>query len=474
MMPTATTAPGRAAQRSTVPLDKLIKKYDVRGARYTSYPPATQFQTGMTAEQYVDYLGGREQKFAPLSLYIHVPFCRDICYYCACNKVVTRDPAVAADYVKALVREIDIKSASCDAARVVQQLHIGGGTPTFLDRHELMQLVHILATRFQLSDSDSRDYAVEIDPRTVDEEMLALLAGVGFNRISMGIQDFDADVQAAINRLQPFETVEQHVTTVRALGFRSLNFDLIYGLPLQTIEKVRQTLERVLQLAPDRIAVYNYAHLPERFSPQRALSRYPMPTAAEKLELQHFVRQHLLAAGYVNIGLDHYALPDDDLALAFQQGHLQRNFQGYSAFDFEETIGFGVSAISSHCNYYVQNVVELDAYQRALLDGQLPVGRSCLLTRDDLIRRDVIMALCCYLRVNLSQLGHRYDVNPASYFAKELQGLESLEGDGLLRIKGHILIVTPLGRDFLRNICRVFDSYADSGGAHSVQFSKTL
>ena len=470
-------------EQALAAITPLVGRYDTRGARYTSYPPATEFNTAMDADVYAGYLRSvaGQNPGLPLSLYVHVPFCQDICYYCACNKIVSREAGIGARYVQSLVQEIALKASYGHYPQSVRQLHIGGGTPNFLNTQELMQLVHSLASHFNLSDSPDRDYAIEIDPRTVDNSQLALLAGVGFNRISMGIQDFDPQVQEAINRVQPYSLVERLVGELRDLGFRSINFDLIYGLPLQTEATVIETLEQVLTLRPDRIAVYNYGHMPHKFASQRALDRLPRPSAMEKISLQYLVRGALVAAGYINIGMDHYALPDDDLARALAEGRLRRNFQGYTAFDAQQTMGFGLSAISSHPDCYAQNLCTLDNYSAALDRGDLPLGKSFYLGKDDQIRREVIMSLCCQLRVNLSGLGYQFDINPDRYFARELEQIRRFEDDGLVDRKGHILEVTDMGRDFLRNICMVFDRYAiqgvagdDDDAAVPLKFSRTM
>ena len=342
----------------------LIKKYDTPSPRYTSYPTADRFIDSEQTDDYLHYLRQRTTVIGPLSIYVHIPFCDNICYYCACNKIVTRDKTVSGGYLDSIDKEIALKASFFPDSRIVKQLHLGGGTPTFLSSAELMRLMHSIAVNFNLVDDEDREYAIEVDPRTVSIETLSLLVGLGFNRISMGIQDFDEAVQVAINRQQDYVAIVELVQAVRDLGFKSLNFDLIYGLPLQSINSMNETMSKVISLSPDRISVYNYAHLPERFPSQRQIDRYALPSAEEKLLMAQLIQQKLIEAGYCSIGMDHYAKPDDELSQALNDGSLQRNFQGYATTLSTETIAFGVSAISSHSDSYRQNVRELDSYQR--------------------------------------------------------------------------------------------------------------
>lgn len=466
----AAEATGASEAGTEIPVD-LIRKYDVQSPRYTSYPPANIFSDYSDHALYSDYLRQRANESGSLSIYVHIPFCRDICYYCACNKIVTRDPDIASAYLQTLEKEIHLKSQYFSSARPVNQLHLGGGTPTFLDCAELMRLMRMLATNFQLTDSDEREYSIEVDPRTVNAEMLALLVGLGFNRISMGIQDFDPDVQRAINREQDYNMVAGLVDAVRQHGFKSLGFDLIYGLPLQTQESIAATLDKVKQLMPERISIYNYAHLPERFPTQRQMGRYDMPDAPTKLAMLQQIRESLVDAGYVSIGMDHYARPDDELALALRNGSLQRNFQGYATSMSQETIGLGVSAITTHPDRYVQNVRDLESYQTMLDDGKLPTARHCELKQEDVIRRHIIMNLACQMRLDLRSLNHEFGIDFCQHFTNEVAQLKLMEADGLLRISTSSVKLTTLGRQFLRNICMVFDQYHDGDVK---QFSRAI
>lgn len=439
----------------------LIKKYDVPSPRYTSYPPADQFREDAASDKYMQYLEQRSTSTGPLSLYVHIPFCRSICYYCACNKIVTRNTQAAGRYLDSLEKEVALKAPLFSGRRAVNQLHLGGGTPTFLSCAELVRLMHLLARHFDLIDDESREYAIEVDPRTVSPETLALLVGLGFNRISMGIQDFDSQVQAAINRKQDYAMVAELVASVKDFGFKSLNFDLIYGLPLQSLATISETLAKTITLAPDRISVYNYAHLPERFSSQRQMDRYSLPDAETKLDMSQLINETLLAAGYVSIGMDHYAKADDDLAKALVDGSLQRNFQGYSTTLSAETIGFGVSAITSHAKAYMQNVRELDSYETLLDQGRLPVNRYLGLTKEDCLRRYIITTLACQLKLDFALIEKRYGVVFVEHFKLELPRLEKMQTEGLLALSAKALVLTTLGRQLIRNICQVFDQYHD-------------
>ena len=442
-----------------VDLRELIKKYDIPSPRYTSYPTADRFIESESSDDYLHYLRQRRTVIGPLSLYVHIPFCDNICYYCACNKIVTRDKTLSACYLDSMDIEIALKSPFFSGSRVVKQLHLGGGTPTFLNRAELLRLMHTLAINFNLVDDEDREYAIEVDPRTVSVETISLLVGLGFNRISMGIQDFDEAAQAAINRQQSYATIVELVKAVRDFGFKSLNFDLIYGLPLQSVASMTESINKVIALSPDRISVYNYAHLPDRFSSQRQINRYALPSASVKLLMAQLIQQRLLDAGYCSIGMDHYAKPDDELSLALNEGSLQRNFQGYATSLSTETIAFGVSAISSHSDSYRQNVRELDRYQGLLGEGRLPIGRHLVLSKEDRLRRFIITALACQLRLDFATVKKQYAVDFMSHFQTELEHLKSMEQEGLLVLSNTAITLTTVGRQLIRNICQVFDQY---------------
>ncbi len=451
---------------------QLIEKYDVAGPRYTSYPTALQFSEDFGADDYRRLWQQPTASIAPLSLYVHIPFCENICYYCACNKVVTRQKEKARHYLNYLEKEIRLQSALVGNRRPVTQLHWGGGTPTFLDAAELTELMHAIASHFHLLDSDSREYAIEVDPRTVDRQRLALLKGLGFNRISLGIQDFDERVQRAINRVQSPLLVQALVDAARAFGFKSLGFDLIYGLPHQSVTTLRRTLEQTIEMAPDRIALYNYAHLPARFPSQRAIDRLTLPGAAEKLSMALAANEQLSAAGYVHIGMDHFVRAHDELAQAQRDGHLQRNFQGYSICMAPDLIGMGVSAISSSADAFAQNSKELPDYYARLDRGELPIERGLWLSDDDRIRRCVIGEIICNLGIDFDAVGQRFGIDSSRYFHSEFERLGALAADGLLDFDGRRLQVSARGRPLLRAICLVFDRY--SGAAPAQRFSRVL
>ncbi len=449
----------------------LIRKYDVSGPRYTSYPTAVQFSDEFDSGEYERYLLERPPVIGPLSLYVHIPYCRNICYYCACNKIITRDPEVAGRYLRGVEKELDLLARHFDQRRRVTQLHWGGGTPTYLSPAELTQLMHALAKHFLLIDSPEREYSIEIDPRSVDVNTVALLKGLGFNRLSMGIQDFDPAVQRAVNRIQPFEMVEELVAAVHEHRFKSLSFDLIYGLPKQSPQSMEGTLAKVIALSPDRVSCYSYAHLPDVFSSQRSIDRMQIPSADDKLEILRLIIDTLTDAGYIYVGMDHFVKPSDELALALHGGTLQRNFQGYSTQLAPELLGIGVSAISSTADLYCQNVKNVDQYYAMLQEGRLPVQRGLRLSAEDILRRDVIMQLICRMQLDTEATGTRHGVDFSRHFARELQIITGMEDEGLLRRDGSRIHVTPAGRPLIRNICMVFDAYLDPSRQ---RFSRTI
>jgi oxygen-independent coproporphyrinogen-3 oxidase len=453
----------------------LVKKYAGAGPRYTSYPTAPQFREEFSVPGYLDAVGNSSSD-APLSLYVHIPFCQDICYYCACNKMVTREPGTARRYMDSLSREIRLQSELHGRHRPVRQMHWGGGSPTYLDNAEITELMHELASHFSLLNSGPREYSIELDPRTTAPGAVALMKGLGFNRVSLGIQDFDPLVQKAINRVQPLAMVRQLVEQVRHFGYRSLSFDLIYGLPHQDRFTMDATLAKVIALRPDRIACFNYAHLPERFKSQRAIDRLTLPSPAEKLALQSQIAATLQDAGYLHIGLDHYVLPDDDLAIAQLRGTLQRNFQGYSVQLADDLIGMGVSSISQVGDFYVQNARQLDHYYASLQRGEIPIHRGYRMTEEDLLRRKVIMELICNLHLETSECSASDGTGFWQHFSAETQRLRDMERDGLLEIETGAIRVTERGRPYLRNICMVFDQYLGTPGeaANAPRYSAVL
>jgi oxygen-independent coproporphyrinogen III oxidase len=439
----------------------LLRRYDVPGPRYTSYPTADRFVEAFTAADYAQALAQRRTGPAalamPLSLYIHIPFCESLCYYCGCNKIVTRHHERAAEYLRYLSREVDLHTAELGLGQAVTQLHLGGGTPTFLSDAELRELMAMLRRSFQLAPGG--EYSIEIDPRTMDETRLKTLAELGFNRLSFGVQDFDPEVQKAVHRIQPAEQVFALVDKARAIGFDSINVDLIYGLPKQTPESFARTLVQVNELRPDRIALYGYAHLPERFKPQRRIVSSELPGAPSKLAM---LSQSLAAfqdAGYVYVGMDHFALPNDSLAVAKRQGRLHRNFQGYSTQPDCDLIGLGVSSIGRVGATYSQNAKTLEEYYDLLDHGQFPVTRGLALSRDDLARRAVIMAIMCQGQVLFESIELAWLLDFREYFATELAALRDMAGTGLVTVDDVGIQVTPLGWYFVRGVAMVFDRY---------------
>jgi oxygen-independent coproporphyrinogen-3 oxidase len=453
----------------------LLQRFDIPGPRYTSYPTADRFVEAFSAADYGQALAQRGAGTAlpvlPLSLYVHIPFCESLCYYCACNKIITKHHSRSVGYLRYLGREIDLHTQQLGQGQTVTQLHLGGGTPTFLSDDELRELMAMLRRSFTLAPGG--EYSIEVDPRTVDATRLQILSGLGFNRLSFGVQDFDPSVQKAVHRIQPFEQVSTLMAQARELDFDSINVDLIYGLPLQTPESFARTLEQVLQLRPDRIALYGYAHLPERFKPQRRIHSADLPGAAAKLAM---LAQSLAAfedAGYVYIGMDHFALPDDALAVAKRQGRLHRNFQGYSTQPDCDLIGLGVSAIGRIGPTYSQNAKTMDEYCDHLDQGRLPVVRGLALNRDDLARRAVIMALMCQGQVIFESMEQAWLLDFRSYFATELEQLRTLADAGLVLLDESGIEVTAQGWFFVRAVAMVFDRHLQAD-RHRAKFSRII
>jgi oxygen-independent coproporphyrinogen-3 oxidase len=437
----------------------LIRKYDISGPRYTSYPTADRFVEAFGEAQLRQWLarrniGGISQ---PLSVYVHLPFCDTICYYCGCNKVVSRDHGRSAKYIKYLEKELALLGPLLGDDREICQLHWGGGTPTFLARDEMRALMDMLDTHF--GRAPGFECSIEVDPRKAEAGTMALLAGLGFNRVSIGVQDFDPQVQRAVHRIQSEDVTRQVIAEARANGFRSVNLDLIYGLPKQTLDTFNRTLDKVIALDPDRIALYGYAHLPRIFKPQRRIAEADLPSAESKLQIMTLAIGRLTRAGYLYIGMDHFARPDDELAVAQRQGRLQRNFQGYSTHPESDLLGVGISAIGRVGPVYYQNCKQLDDYYAALDAGRLPVARGIELTQDDLVRRAVIQALTCQFRVSIESIELSYHIDFRTYFAGELANLRELAQEGLLELAPDWLVVTPKGRLLVRAICMVFDRY---------------
>ena len=442
--------------------EAMLHRLDRPGPRYTSYPTADRFVEAFGPAEYAQALlqrasgatvGGRP----PLSLYLHIPFCESVCYYCACNKVITRHHDKATDYLAALAQEVALNVAVLGRGQSVSQLHLGGGTPTFLSDDELSQLMALLRENFKLA--PGAEVSIEVDPRTASPDRLQHLARLGFNRLSFGVQDFDADVQQAVHRIQPFEQVRDLMAAARRIGFESINADLIYGLPRQTPESFARSVAQVAQLRPDRIALYAYAHLPQRFKPQRRIVIAQLPPPDHRVAMLGGAMAGFVSHGYTYIGMDHFALPDDSLAVAKRQGRLHRNFQGYSTQPDCDLIALGVSAIGRMGATYSQNAKTLDDYYDAVRRGQFPVVRGLALTRDDLVRRAVVMALMCQGRVEFESIELAHLIKVRDYFKPELDSLAELQDLGLCTLEPGALRVTATGWYFVRAVAMVFDRH---------------
>jgi oxygen-independent coproporphyrinogen-3 oxidase len=437
----------------------LIRRYDQSGPRYTSYPTAVEFDESFDAAAYRAACERSNHSGRPVSLYFHIPFCDTVCFYCACNKIATKDRSLAPPYLERVYKELALQSELFDKSRVVEQLHWGGGTPTFLSHAQMTELMDTTRRHFNLAGDDVGEYSIEIDPREADAAGVALLRRLGFNRMSLGVQDFDPRVQQAVNRIQTEAETMAVLEAARSEGFRSISIDLIYGLPFQTPESFARTLERVIAVGPERLSVFNYAHLPERFKPQRRINEADLPAPEAKLDILQSTIERLTEAGYVYIGMDHFARPDDELARAQQAGTLYRNFQGYSTHADCDLIGIGVTSIGKIDNTYGQNRRGLEEYYADLDAGRLPVFRGIELTRDDLIRRDMITRLICHFELGIPSAEAAWDIRFDAYFADALMKLRDMAGDGLLEVDAHKIRILPRGRLLVRNICMAFDAY---------------
>ena len=454
---------------------ELLTRFDVPGPRYTSYPTADRFVEAFSPSDLHQALDlrtqGLGQKSRPLSIYVHIPFCESLCYYCACNKIITKHHENAQPYLLYLAKEVALYANTIGLGQSVSQLHLGGGTPTFLTDTELSELMSMLKRSFNFAAGG--EYSVEVDPRTVNADRLKLLFDLGFNRLSFGVQDFDPDVQKAVHRIQPAEQVFDLVASARSIGFESVNVDLIYGLPKQTPDSFDATMKQIKVLRPDRIALYAYAHLPERFKPQRRILAAELPLAADKIAMLSRSMEALMSAGYVYVGMDHFALPEDALAVAKRQGRLHRNFQGYSTQSDCDLIGLGVSAIGRMGSTYSQNAKTMDEYVDMLDQGQLPIVKGLALSRDDQIRRAWIMAIMCQGHVQYDAFNEAWLIDAPSYFAAELTKLESMQTQGLVTLSKHGLQVTTLGWFFVRGVAMVFDKYLQAD-RNRTRFSKII
>ena len=449
-------------QTSLVFDPQLIRRFDVNGPRYTSYPTADRFVEAFNADALENWLERRTVAGygRALSLYFHIPFCNTICYYCACNKIITKDHGRSAKYLKYLAKEIAMQAECLEGGREVVQLHLGGGTPTFLSNDEMRELIDSVRANFTLVPKG--EYSIEVDPRKVDIDTVALLGELGFNRMSIGVQDFNVEVQRAVNRLQSYEETKRVLDAARQSGFESVSLDLIYGLPKQNVISFNRTLEQVLELSPDRISLYSYAHLPTLFKPQRRIDPADMPTADTKLQILQLAIRRLTDAGYVYIGMDHFAKPDDELSTAQRQGRLHRNFQGYSTYAECDLLAFGVSAISKVGPTYAQNVKTLDDYYDLLDQNRLPVLRGIELSADDILRRSIIQALMCHFELSIEAIETAHMIDFSQYFAEELEDLRDMAQAGLIRIEDKWISVLPPGRLLVRGVAMVFDRYLRS------------
>ncbi|WP_445145976.1 oxygen-independent coproporphyrinogen III oxidase [Dyella sp. Tek66A03] len=453
----------------------LIARHDTAGPRYTSYPTAPQFHAGFDEAALRAAIQSSNDAAVPrpLSLYVHVPFCFSPCFYCGCTRTITRDPAHADTYLQRLQKELALIAPQFDRHRPLRQLHFGGGTPNFLDISRMRALFGSIAHHFNVNRDAPREYGIEIDPRYADGTYIRELAALGFNRVSVGIQDFDPRVQAAVNRVQSVEQTREILDAARDSGFDSTSVDLIYGLPRQTLDGFDRTLDAVIALSPDRMAVYGYAHLPHLFKAQRQIDDGDLPDPSTRLALFGRALEKLCGAGYVYVGMDHFARADDELVRAQREGTLQRNFQGYSTHGDCDIIGLGVSSIGRIGNTYSQNARDLAGYYAALDSGRLPVARGLMLNEDDLIRRALIGELMCHGELHLPAFGALHRLNFTDYFAAEMERLRKLAGDDLVTLEADTIRVTSRGRLLLRNIAMCFDAYL-SVPSEAPRYSRTI
>jgi len=451
----------------------LIRKYDKAGPRYTSYPTAPMFHTGIGADTYRQCLEQAGRKDAPLSLYIHIPFCDTVCYYCGCSKIVTKQRERASPYLEAIIKEIDLLAEAIGRGREVAQLHWGGGTPTFLNDHQIRRLADHLHKRFPFAPDTKGEYGIEVDPRECGESTIKVLRESGFNRLSMGVQDFDPDVQKAVNRIQSKEETLRVLNQAREAGFVSINIDLMYGLPLQSVESFDRTLSTIIEFSPDRIALFNYAHLPHMFMPQRRINPEDIPAPEVKLAILRHSIQRLLDAGYVFIGMDHFAKPDDELAVAQRRGLLYRNFQGYSTHGDADLLGLGITSIGYVEGTFFQNLKDLESYYACIDKGEFPILRGYQLTDEDHLRRFVIMRLMCDFELNYSQVEERFGISFREHFSEEMDDLGDMASDGLIALTDEGLQILPPGHLLIRNIAMVFDEHLRKKSGE-VKFSRLI
>jgi len=449
----------------------LIRKYNIPGPRYTSYPTAVQFEEHFSPEEHLLYLEQRNSTPREISLYVHVPFCFSLCWYCGCTKIITRDASRGTLYIDYLEKEMDLLKSRIHPESKVVQLHFGGGTPTFLKPDELRRLGEAIHSRFTFD--EQAEISIEIDPRRLTKEHITALREVGFNRASIGVQDTNSEVQQAIHRIQPFEMNRDATEWLREAGFQSVNFDLIYGLPRQTLETFVKTLSDISKLNPDRLAVYSYAHVPWIKPSQKLLNEDEFPSTDEKLNMLKTAIEFLTNSGYTYIGMDHFSVADDELTHALENGTLQRNFQGYSTHGGTDLYALGMSGISQVDGLYYQNTKNMDHYYGSLDEQKWAVEKTCWLSKDDKIRRDVIMQIMCKSKLSYQQISQKWDIDAATYFAPEIQALDALEQDELLKRSDGGIQITGQGRLFIRNIAMQFDRYLQEKRAGKT-FSKTI
>lgn len=461
---------------------QLIKRHDISGPRYTSYPTALQFTESLNGHSFIEQAKKSVDVTQPLSLYFHIPFCAHVCYYCACNKVITNKRERSAPYLATLYKEMAFMAAHFSNNRVVEQLHLGGGTPTFLSNQQLIELMAKTRELFNLRDDDLGDYSIEIDPRECTSDTLKVLRETGFNRLSLGVQDINESVQIAVNRVQSTTWTANLISQARELGFKSINIDLIYGLPHQTKDSFLQTLEQVVAMSPDRLSVFNYAHMPDRFRPQRHIKAEDLPSPAQKLSIQQATIDYLMQAGYLYIGMDHFAKPDDSLALAQHNGQLHRNFQGYTTHADCDLVAMGVSSISQIGDSYYQNSHNLTTYTQLIEEQQCAVIKGVSLSEDDKIRRALITQLICHFQLDIKRFNQELNIDFNQYFAPEITQLQRLAADNLISLDNQMLNVSATGRLLIRRICMVFDKYlkkpesiiassSQSSSSHSISHS---
>ena len=462
--------------QSTVLFDHdLIKRYDVAGPRYTSYPTAVQFNESFDAHAYKIHAQQSNEEVIPadLSLYFHIPFCDTLCFYCACNKIVTNNKTKGEEYLQRLLKEVELQSTLFDKDRKVSQFHLGGGTPTFLSNEQILSILQKTEQYFSFAAPDQRDFSIEIDPRTVTPESVAELADIGFTRMSLGVQDFNIKVQNAVHRVQSLELTSTIIESIKSSSVKSLNIDLMYGLPFQTISSFEETLKSVIKLDPDKISLFNYAHLPTLFKPQRRIAEENLPTSREKLDILEYSINALTEAGYVYIGMDHFAKPNDELSLARTSGTLHRTFQGYSTHSQCDLVAFGITAIGQIGDCYSQNTKVLKDYYDAIDNNRIPILRGVELSEDDIIRKQVIDELMCYGRINISGIESQHNIRFYEYFQAEQRDLKRLEDDDLIEKNDASISIKPRGQLLIRNICAVFDYYLRTKNSQT-HFSRVI